>query len=496
MNIRAFKIDNIWMGVEVTERGTLLELSDYFSFQVPGFRFKQQHINGFWDGNIKLFRVEEQKMYAGLLPYLKKFAEQFGYTLIVDDGLYTKEVMSGEEVRQFAASLKLKKDGKPLKPRYFQLVALYYMINAKRATLVAPTASGKSLIIYMFARYLQQYNKRLSLIVPTTNLVEQMASDFSDYSNGAFDRHVHKIYSGKEKNDKDKCIYVTTWQSIYELPEMYFDQFEGIVIDEAHGAQAKSLKGILEKSRAEYRIGLTGTMHDPEAHKWVIEGLLGKTIDLISMQELMERKWVSNLKINCIVFDHGPETKREASGLDWHAEIKLLNGHETRTQKILKAVSKIEDNSFLLFDKVDYGDELYKRAKEAFPDRNVYLVYGATKVKDRETLRKALEKEKGSIVVASYKVFSTGTSINNLHHIFFAEPVGKSKFRILQSIGRSLRLHMDKAYATLWDFADKLTNSQNKLNHTMRHFVQERIPLYNRGGYSYTIVKVNVKDPT
>ena len=47
-----------------------------------------------------------------------------------------------------------------------------------RQLLLSPTASGKSLIIYLLARY---YNKKTIIIVPTTSLVEQMAKDFQDY---------------------------------------------------------------------------------------------------------------------------------------------------------------------------------------------------------------------------------------------------------------------------------------------------------------------------
>ena len=480
------------MEIQTNDDGILLELRDYFSFQVPGYQFKRQYRDGVWDGSIKLFNAFERKLYIGLLPYLKKFASQFGYELTVDDSLFTKQQMTPKEIQEFVAYVDPQKKGKPIKPRYYQMMALYYLINAKRSVLVSPTASGKSLIIYLFAKWLTEQNKRLILIVPTTNLVEQMASDFIDYSNGEFEPYFHKIYAGKQKNNAEAGIYITTWQSVYELPKMYFDQFEAVIVDEAHGVQAKSLKTILEKSQAEYRSGLTGTMHDPEAHKWVIEGLLGETVDLISMQELMERKWVSKLKVNCILFNHDEETKKAASNLPYHDEIKLLLENDKRTQKILKAVGKVKENSFVLFDKVKYGEHLFKTVSEMYPERNVYIVYGNTDVEDREKIRQALENEVGSIVIASYKVFSTGTSIDNLHHLFFAEPVGKSKFRIYQSIGRSLRLHSEKEFATLWDFVDKLTNNKSKMNHMMRHFVEERIQRYNEQGFDYRIIKVDL----
>jgi len=493
--IKAAKIDNIWMHIECSDDGTLMELRDYFSFKVPGYQFKRSHMDGWWDGTIKLFNAQTQRLYVGLLPYLKEFCQLFNYPLEIDKTLFTEEVMSPTAVRDWVATIPIYKKGKPIKPRYYQMVAVYNMINAKRGVYVAPTAAGKSLMIYLFSLwFFHNVGGRVLLVVPTTGLVEQMASDFDEYSQGTFSHHVHKIYAGKMKDAPEKSLYVTTWQSIYDMkkiPPGYFDQFDAVIIDECHGAQAKSLKGILENCNAEFRQGLTGTMHEPEAHKWVIEGLLGEVVDLISMQELMERGWVSNLKINCVVFDHDKETKAEAAGLDYHAEIKYLINHKKRNAKIFKAIGSVKENSFVLFDKVDYGEWLYKTAEKLFPDRKVYLVYGATTPEERETIRKALEGEEGSIVIASYKVFSTGISIDNLHHIFFAEPVGKSKFRIFQSIGRSLRLHSEKEFAYLWDFVDKLTNNKSKLNHTMRHFV-ERVQHYNTQGLQYKITSVDL----
>ena len=491
--IKAYRIDNVYLGIDSDDDGTLLELNDYFSFFVPNYKYQPKFKNGVWDGRIKLFSPWDRQLYIGLLPYLKKFARQYGYELQISPDLFTRQQLSPEEVAEYMDSLHITNElGEVITPRFYQKIGLYHMINAKRKTLVAPTAAGKSLMIYMFARwFLENEEGRLGLVVPTTNLVEQMTSDFADYSQGTFDQNVHRIYSGKEKDDKSKRIYTTTWQSVYDLPEDYFSQFQSIIVDECHGAQAKSLKGLLEKCQAEYRVGTTGTMHEPEAHKWVIEGLLGETEDLVTLAELQRRNMVANLKINCITFNFSNEDKKAAKNLPYPDEIKYIIHHEKRQEKIYKAIGSVDENSFVLFDKVEYGKRLKADLESRFPDRNVYLIYGATKVKEREILRKALANQKGSIVVASYKVFSLGISIKNLHHIFFAEPVGKSSFRIFQSIGRALRLYGTKEFATLWDFWDQLTNSRTTLNHTMRHAVQ-RVSMYNKYEQQYKIIKVEL----
>ncbi len=50
-----------------------------------------------------------------------------------------------------------------------------------------------------------------------------MHQDFLDY--GMSERGMHKIYSGKDKNN-DSAIVISTWQSIYKLPKKWFEQFQ------------------------------------------------------------------------------------------------------------------------------------------------------------------------------------------------------------------------------------------------------------------------------
>ena len=128
--------------------------------------------------------------------------------------------------------------------------------------LLSPTASGKSLIIYVILRWLQESDyKRGLLIVPTTSLVEQMYKDFEDYGYDS-EQYCHRQYSGKDKHT-NKFLTITTWQSIYKNPGEYFEQFDFVLGDEAHQFKAKSLTTIMTQLvNAKYRIGCTGTLHN------------------------------------------------------------------------------------------------------------------------------------------------------------------------------------------------------------------------------------------
>lgn len=72
------KKDEVYAKVQC-ERSTAMELSEYFTFFVPGYQFVPAYRNRIWDGKIRLFNLHTQQLYLGLIPYLKEFCEERGY---------------------------------------------------------------------------------------------------------------------------------------------------------------------------------------------------------------------------------------------------------------------------------------------------------------------------------------------------------------------------------------------------------------------------------
>ena len=137
----------------------------------------------------------------------------------------------------------------PFEPRDYQLAAVEHGLRTRSGLLVSPTASGKSMIIYLLMRYFLMNNEdKCLIIVPTTSLVKQMFTDFcvySEYDERWFPTEdCHEIMAGLDKGHKTKRVYISTWQSIYKMQKGYFEQFGMVVGDEAHNFKAKSLTSI------------------------------------------------------------------------------------------------------------------------------------------------------------------------------------------------------------------------------------------------------------
>ena len=262
------KINEVYLKIEV-DPSLSRELTDYFTFEVPGHRFMPAYRNKIWDGKIRLFSPATGQIYVGLLEHIKDFCKRNEIEYIINEGVEDVKEISKEVVKGFIGSLKPKTKGKSIKLRDYQIDAVEYAIKSNRALLVSPTASGKSLIIYSLIRYYHMMDLKTLILVPTTSLVEQMYSDFQDYG-WSSETYCQKIYQGYDKKIT-KDVVISTWQSIYKMPKKYFEQFGCVIGDEAHMFKAKSLTGIMTKLyQCKYRFGLTGTLDGTQTHRLVL----------------------------------------------------------------------------------------------------------------------------------------------------------------------------------------------------------------------------------
>ena len=484
-NIIIQKKNEIYLKVE-TEPHIHQELSEYFTFEVPGAKFMPQYRSKYWDGKIHLYSNHTGEIYVGLLDKLVAWAKNCEYTVEFKDNKFygspfeENEMISVEGVSDYMKSISRHE------PRDYQVNAVYDALRYNRKLLISPTASGKSLMIYSIVRYFVEKEHNILLIVPTTSLVEQMYKDFDDYGWNA-EEYCHKIYSGKEKST-NKNVVITTWQSIYNLPRSFFENFDVVIGDEAHQFKSKSLVGIMTKmDNAKYRFGFTGTLDGSQTHKWVLEGLFGPSYKVTQTQELIEKGYLSKLQIKVLLLKHNQHQFDE-----YEEEIQYLITHDKRNNFIKNLSLDLKGNTLILFSRVEtHGQPLYEMINSsAAKDRKIFFVYGGVDAEEREKVREITEKENDSIIVASYGTFSTGINIKNLHNIVFASP-SKSRVRNLQSIGRVLRKGENKNKAVLYDIADDITYKSKK-NYTLNHLI-ERIKIYNEEKFNYEIIQLDFK---
>jgi len=490
MKLSIEKINEVYLRVFADE-SIEYDLSQFFTFEVPGARFTPAFRARLWDGKIRLYDLLRKTLYVGLLDYVIKFADRHDLEIEYKNDVLIYEKVSHEQVSTYMQELNFPTK---IEVRDYQIDAIQRALYSKRAILLSPTGSGKSLIIYTICRWHLENNKKCIVVVPTTSLVEQMYSDFADYSteNGwDVSDHCQKLYSGFTKEFTSDILF-TTWQSIYTQPKAWFDQFNVVIGDEAHQFKAKSLTNIMEKmTEISVKIGTTGSLDDSKINKLVLEGVFGPTYKVTSTRALMDDNKLAELQINAIILKYDEATRKEFNKSTYQQEMNYLVTNEKRNKFIRNLALKCEGNTLLLFQYVEkHGSVLHDLIKAKVAEgRKVFFIHGGTEVADREGIRKIVAKENNAIIIASFGVYSTGINIPSIENVIFASP-SKSKIRNLQSIGRGLRLNAGKKYCTLYDIADDLHWKAWK-NHTLKH-AAERYKLYTEEEFSIKLVEVDL----
>lgn len=478
-----------------TENSVALHIKDRYTYEVDDFKKKK---TGVWDGKVYQFSPEKKLFPFGLLASLTKFAEKNDY--FVDFSLMNRPPIRKIDLKtleKFEKHLNLSSGGKRISMFDHQKKACLIAINNEKCVIKSPTSSGKSLSIFFLTQWFR--NKKILVLVPNKTLVEQLFSDFHDYSSGSLllKNEIGKVH-GESKNF-DCRVTISTWQSLMRKDRMFFEQFDVLIVDECHHAQSVSIKKIAERCiNASIRIGFTGTLDKDRLKRCTITGVLGPEHQIVSTAELMEKNLVAELMINCLVLEHPRETKQRMENLSYHEKIVELATNLERNLFICNlACSKPNGNVIVLFSLVDdHGKLLYEICQEKLQEtgRKAFFVHGGVKVEERESIRKAMEESVGNVLIASYGTMSTGTSIKNLHYGIFATAF-KSEIRNLQSIGRLLRVHKKGKKAVLYDIGDDAAITI-KNNIPMRHFAMRLLHTYKKEGFDYRIQRIKLKgDP-
>lgn len=485
--IKLTKFNETFIKIDCSD-GVAKELYDIFSFYVPNYQHMPRFKARVFDGKIRLFDARKRLIYKGLYGRILEFAKNSGYKVESGWKPYDNSLTREETIEIF------KRVNGKFEPKDHQIDFLHNCLKYQNCLVLSPTSSGKSFAIYNLIRTIKKTGKGL-LVVPSINLVGQMFKDFAEYSekNGwVVSDNCHLIYEGQEKHSP-KPIYISTWQSLQTLGPKYFAQFDYVIVDEAHGAKATELKRIMERCvNAKFRIGTTGTLDGMETNELVIQGLFGNIVQVISTSEMIKKGDASQLAINCMILNHTNKKENERIlGLDYSNQLGYLVDCEPRNRFIRKIVAGEKGNRLVLFQYVEkHGIPLFKAFKAEYPDKEVYFISGDTPVKERERIRERLSQTDDAVLFASYGTYSTGMNVPSLKHVFSTLP-GKSRVRVLQTIGRVLRLYEGKHLAMFWDFADEMRVGK-RTNLSYKHF-EERLEIYMKESFRVKQYRIDIK---
>ena len=122
------------------------ELSEFFTFQVPGYRFMPAYRSKRWDGKLRLYSKATGKIYGGLLSYIYAFAKEREYKIEIENDVYVSSKINKTDSDNFCNSLKPKSNNKDIEIRDYQLQSIYQVLKRHKLLLLSPTMFRKKFL--------------------------------------------------------------------------------------------------------------------------------------------------------------------------------------------------------------------------------------------------------------------------------------------------------------------------------------------------------------
>ena len=134
--VKVEKLNSVYLKIEA-EADVRRELTDYFSFEVPGYKFTPQFRNRVWDGKIRLYSYATGQIYFGLYPYLKDWANRKNIKIEENNDISTNKTHTAADIQAMIESYDIS-----ITPRDYQIDAFKYALDYDRGLILSRTASG------------------------------------------------------------------------------------------------------------------------------------------------------------------------------------------------------------------------------------------------------------------------------------------------------------------------------------------------------------------
>lgn len=457
----------------------------------PMFKLKK------WDGYIYKF-TESGQTYIGLLPEIVETLISVGEKFKLVD---KRKKYQFDDIRIDENYLKDLRPDVILGEHQVNCVNSLFANNG--GLIRAGTGAGKTFMCAAISRYYLEMGLRVVIIVPTGDLVVQTHAEIA-----SFGLNVGRL--NKDYKELDQDIICGTWQSIAKRPEL-MSTFNVVILDECHTIGGPEIQKIITDfcNHMPVRIGMTGTLPDNECDAITLKSLFGEIQYEVPASELIDKGWLSSLKIKQIILEENMRAKYEAFCAT-HPELvsdtsykEFKNGYfpdytseyasVAKNKKRLTFISALVQtlqikndferiNSLILVRSVDAGQYLAKKIP------NAVFIYSKDSGKVRKAIYESFASNDNITAITTFQLASTGLNIPRIYNLFLVD-ANKSFTQIVQSIGRGLRKAADKNHIMVYDISSDLKFCTQHRNKRKRYYLDEGFPLDKQQKIDYSTIE-------
>lgn len=336
--------------------------------------------------------------------------------------------------------------------------------GAKKALAIAATGSGKTYMSVFDA--LQVEPKRLLFIVHREDILKKAKESFDRICGVVGRNYSSGFFTGNQKEKNCTYLFATRDTMSRHYLEFEKDDFDYIVIDEAHHASSESYQRILSYFEPDFLLGLTATPERSDN---------GDIYELFDNNVAVEIRLRQALEYNLICpFHYFGIT--DAEGIDY-SKIKAVPGTAQYTEEIAKMLMVsyrvdyiIDKMRFFGYDaakpKVLGFCQTIKHAKymaDEFNARGIPSIALSSEdnksIDERIAVTKRLEDDSDPLqVIFTVDLFNEGIDIPSVNTILMLRPTDSSII-FIQQLGRGLRKIHNKEFVTVLDFIGNYNKS-------------------------------------
>jgi superfamily II DNA or RNA helicase len=399
--------------------------------------------------NAKIAAVATNGEFTNTARQRQEQLGKIGYNIKLWNGTFIHTLINNMP-EDHAAYRKLR----PYQEKIVEKVIGAYDNGDKKAFYILATGLGKTVIAATIARELWSRGcRRILVLCHATDLAQQLEQGF--WSQIKKDVPTSVFFDGLPPRDTEGISF-GLYQSLYGyLSGIESDQFDVVIVDEAHHALAHGFRTCLDHLKPKFLIGMTATPWRGDGQS--ISTVFGNAIEKVSLVDGMAMGFLAKVdyRILCDNVDWenmSAISKQHLSIRDLNKRLFLPQRDEAVINEILNVSKNIKNPRIAIFSpSIEHSNRFAE-----FLSVSGIPCTALSRVDKSERRRRLLAFTSGAYqAVTAVDVMNEGIDIPDVNLLVFLRATHSRRI-FIQQLGRGLRLSEGKEKVIVLDFVSDI----------------------------------------
>lgn len=401
-----------------------------------------------------------------------------GYSLKLWNGTFLKSL-----IEQMPSNHANYRELRPYQDSIVQKVISSYDEGNRRAFYIVATGLGKTVIAATIARKLWERGcHRILVLCHATDLALQLEQGFWPQITKEVPTSV--FFDGIPPRDTEGISF-GLYQSLYGyLPGIDPNQFDVVIVDEAHHALAHGFRTCLEHLKPRFLVGMTATPWRGDGQS--LTSIFGEPVSKISLVDGMSMGYLSKVDYRILCDNVDWENMRNMSEQnfsirDLNKRLFLPQRDEAVISELKKSMLEVKNPRIAIFSP---SIEHSNRFADMLSASGIPCA-ALSKVDKAERRRRLLAFASGEYqAVCAVDVMNEGIDIPDVNILVFLRATHSRRI-FVQQLGRGLRLSAGKEKVIVLDFVSDIRRMAEMvdMNNEAKAKGAEREVVYLRDGF-------------